>query len=70
MMRFATIRIPDIVGNDVAIGYMLVAVTLFSSLPLVIAWGGGQRTPRLFNAAMNAGVVSVAWALWPCSTGR
>ena len=53
----AAIRIPDIVGNRVAIGYMLVAVTLFSSLPLVIAWGGGERTPFLFNAAMNAGIV-------------
>ena len=36
---------------------MLVAVTLFSSLPLVIAWGGGGQTPFLFNAAMSAGVV-------------
>ena len=53
----AAVRIPDIVGNRVAIGYMLVAVTLFSSLPLVIAWGGGERAPFLFNAAMNAGVV-------------
>ncbi len=53
----AAIRIPDIVGNRVAIGYMLVAVTLFSSLPLVISWGGGERTPFLFNAAMNAGIV-------------
>lgn len=50
-------RIPDIAGNRVAIGYMLMAVTLFSSLPLVIAWGGGERAPFLFNAAMNAGVV-------------
>ncbi len=53
----AVVRIPDLAGNRVAISYMLVAVTLFSSLPLVIAWGGGVRTPFLFNAAMNAGVV-------------
>ena len=53
----ARVQIPDIVGNRVAIGYMLVAVTLFSSLPLVIAWGGGERAPFLFNAAMNIGVV-------------
>lgn len=53
----AVVRIPDLAGNRVAISYMLVAVTLFSSLPLVIAWGGGERTPFLFNAAMNAGVI-------------
>ena len=35
---------------------MLLAVTLFSSLPLVIAWGGGGKIPFLFNASMNAGI--------------
>ena len=39
-----------------AIGYMMLAVTLFSSLPLVIERGGGGQTPFLFNAGMNAGV--------------
>ena len=58
----ALIQIPNLardrlVGNRVAMGYMLAAVTLFSSLPLVIAWGGGEKTPFLFNAAMSAGVV-------------
>ena len=52
-----SLHIPDIGGNRRAIGYMLVAVALFSSLPLVIAWGGGERAPFLFNAAMNAGAV-------------
>ena len=51
------VRLPNLAGNRIAIGYMLTAVTLFSSLPLVIAWGGGGRSPFLFNAAMNAGVV-------------
>lgn len=49
-------RIPDLAGNRLAIGYMLLAVTLFSSLPLVIERGGGGQTPFLFNAGMNAGV--------------
>ena len=58
----ALIQIPNLardrlIGNRVAVGYMLAAVTLFSSLPLVIAWGGGGKTPFLFNAAMSAGVV-------------
>ena len=58
----ALVQIPNLardhlMGNRLAIGYMLTAVTLFSSLPLVIAWGGGGRTPFLFNAAMSAGVV-------------
>ncbi len=49
-------RIPDLAGNRLAIGYMLLAVTLFSSLPLVIERGGGGQAPFLFNAGMNAGV--------------
>ncbi len=49
-------RIPNLAGNRLAIGYMLLAVTLFSSLPLVIERGGGGQTPFLFNAGMNAGV--------------
>ncbi len=58
----ALIQMPNLardrlIGNRVAMGYMLAAVTLFSSLPLVIAWGGGEKTPFLFNAAMSAGVV-------------
>ena len=48
--------IPNLAGNRAATGYMLLAVTLFSSLPLVIAWGGGGRVPFLFNASMNAGI--------------
>ena len=55
----AIVRIPDVpnlVGNRLAISYMLLAVTLFSSLPLVIERGGGGQTPFLFNAGMNAGV--------------
>ena len=49
-------RIPNLAGNRLAIGYMLLAVTLFSSLPLVIERGGGGQAPFLFNAGMNAGV--------------
>ena len=58
----AVVRIPSIpaitnlAGNRAATGYMLLAVTLFSSLPLVIAWGGGGQVPFLFNASMNAGI--------------
>lgn len=49
-------NVPNLAGNRLAIGYMLLAVTLFSSLPLVIERGGGGQTPFLFNAGMNAGV--------------
>lgn len=56
------IQIPNIardrlIGNRLANAYMLLAVALFSALPLIIAWGGGGKTPFLFNAAMSAGVV-------------
>ena len=49
-------NIPNLAGNRLAIGYMLLAVTLFSSLPLIIERGGGGQAPFLFNAGMNAGV--------------
>ena len=56
------IQIPNIardrlIGNRLANAYMLLAVALFSALPLIISWGGGGKTPFLFNAAMSAGVV-------------
>ncbi len=56
------IQIPNIardrlIGNRLANAYMLLAVALFSALPLIIAWGGGGKTPFLFNAAMSAGVI-------------
>ena len=58
----ALVQLPNLArdrisGNRRANAYMLVAVALFSSLPLIITWGGGGRTPFLFNAAMSAGVV-------------
>ncbi len=56
------IQIPNmardrLIGNRLANAYMLLAVALFSALPLIISWGGGGKTPFLFNAAMSAGVV-------------
>ena len=56
------IQIPNIardrlIGNRLANAYMLLAVALFSALPLIISWGGGGKTPFLFSAAMSAGVV-------------
>lgn len=43
--------------NRLANVHMLVAVALFSALPLIISWGNGAATPFLFNAAMSAGIV-------------
>ncbi len=50
-------RIYDSSLGRVANAYMLAAVVMFSALPLIISWGGGGKTPFLFNAAMSAGVV-------------
>ena len=50
-------RIYDSSLGRVANAYMLAAVMMFSALPLIIAWGGGDQTPFLFNDAMSAGVV-------------
>ena len=54
----AAVLIPNLlVGNQrKAIAYMLLAVTFFSSLPLIIAWGGGGGAPFLFNAGMSGGM--------------
>ena len=54
----AAVLIPNLlVGNQrKAIAYMLLAVTFFSSLPLIIAWGGGGQAPFLFNAGMSGGM--------------
>lgn len=54
----AALLIPNLlVGNQrKAVAYMLLAVTFFSSLPLIIAWGGGGQAPFLFNAGMSGGM--------------
>ena len=54
----AAVLIPNLlVGNQrKAIAYMLLAVVFFSSLPLIIAWGGGGQAPFLFNAGMSGGM--------------
>ena len=50
-------RIYDSSLGRVANVYMLAAVVMFSALPLIISWGGGEQTPFLFTAAINAGAV-------------
>ncbi|MYC34860.1 MAG: hypothetical protein F4X64_17020, partial [Chloroflexi bacterium] len=54
----AAVLLPNLlVGNQrKAVAYMLLAVIFFSSLPLIIAWGGGGQAPFLFNAGMSGGM--------------